>query len=333
VGELRGRSLAAWLIVCFVWGSTYLAIRVGVGALPPFLMAGVRFLVAGVLLAAFARLRGEKLPAGRREWADLALAGVLLLCVGNGLVVWAEQYVDSGSASIYVVTGALWSAGFDAAIPGGTTRFSLRLAVGFILGLLGSAVLVGVTPHQLLAADLRAPVSLILASASWALGSVYLKRRHISAGFTTAATVQMLAGGVALLAVALLRGEQHLWHSSPGGLAALAYLIVAGSLVGFTAYGYALRHASATVVGTFAYVNPVVAVLLGWVILGEPLSPRKIAAMVVILGAVLWIQSAVRTDARRELRAGGARPAGAERRWRREVIPWADRRRGDLVSP
>ena len=325
MGELRGRPLAAWLIVCVVWGSTYLAIRVGVGALPPFLLAGVRFLIAGVLLGVFARLRGETLPARAREWADLALAGVLLLCVGNGLVVWAEQFVDSGSASIYVVTGALWSAGFDAMIPGGTTRFSLRLAAGFILGLLGSAVLVGVTPRALLGADLRGPLALVVASASWALGSVYLKRRHVSTGFTTAATIEMLAGGVALLAVALVRGEQHLWHLTPGGLGALAYLIVVGSLVGFTAYGYALRHASATVVGTFAYVNPVVAVLLGWLLLGEPLSPRKLLSMAVILGAVLWIQSAVRPTAI-------PRRAGSERRRRREVIPWPDRRRGELVS-
>jgi drug/metabolite transporter (DMT)-like permease len=313
VGELRGRALLAWLIVCLVWGSTYLAIRVGVESVPPFLMAGVRFTVAGLLLGGIAWLRGERLPARASDWRALALAGVLLLCAGNGLVVWAEQYVDSGTASIYVVTVAIWSAVFDAVMPGGTTRLCWQLAGGLLLGLLGTVVLTGATPKALLAADLRGPVALVLASGAWAFGSVYLKRKHLGTSFTTASTVQMLAGGAALLAVGFLRGEQHLWHPSPAGLAAMGYLIVIGSIVGFTAYGYALSHASATVVGTYSYVNPVVAVLLGWALLGEPLSPRKLVAMAVILGAVIWIQRAVRPAARASVRPARA---AAERRAR-----------------
>ena len=313
MGELRGRALLAWLIVCLVWGSTYLAIRVGVESLPPFLMAGVRFTVAGLLLGGIAWLRGERLPAHASDWRALAFAGVLLLCAGNGLVVWAEQYVDSGTASIYVVTVAIWSALFDAVIPGGTTRLCWQLAGGLLLGLLGTVVLTGATPRALLAADLRGPVALILASGAWAFGSVYLKRRHVAASFTTASTVQMLAGGGALLVVGFLRGEPHLWHPTSAGLAAMGYLIVFGSIVGFTAYGYALSHASATVVGTYSYVNPVVAVLLGWALLGEPLSPRKVVAMAVILGAVLWIQRAVQPAASARTRPVGTEPP-AERR-------------------
>lgn len=313
MGELRGRALLAWLIVCLVWGSTYLAIRVGVQSLPPFLMAGVRFTIAGLLLGAFAWLRKEALPARARDWGVLALAGVLLLCAGNGLVVWAEQYVDSGTASIYVVTVAIWFAAFDALIPGGTTRLCWQLTSGLLLGLLGTAVLTGATPRALLTADLRGPIALIVASGAWAFGSVYLKRKHLATSFTTALAIQMLAGGAALLAVGFLRGERHLWHPTAQGLAALAYLIVFGAIVGFTAYGYALRHASATVVGTYAYLNPVVAVLLGWAILGEPLSARKLVAMAVILTAVVWIQRAVRPAARAP--AGPARTA-LERRAR-----------------
>ena len=307
MGELRGRALLAWLIVCLVWGSTYLAIRVGVESLPPFLMAGVRFVIAGLVLGGIAWLRGEKLPARRGDWGVLAFAGVLLLCAGNGLVVWAEQYVDSGSASIYVVTVAIWFAGFDALIPGGTTRLCWQLAGGLLLGLLGTVLLTGATPAALLSADLRGPVALIIASGAWAFGSVYLKRKHLGTGFTTALTIQMLAGGVALALVGFLRGEQHHWHPTTQGLAALGYLIVFGAIVGFTAYGYALRHASATVVGTYAYVNPIVAVLLGWAILGEPLSLRKLGAMAVILGAVLWIQRAVRPVVGREAVAAAER--------------------------
>jgi drug/metabolite transporter (DMT)-like permease len=321
VGELRGRALLAWLIVCVVWGSTYLAIRVGVESLPPFLLAGVRFTIAGLLLGGIAWLRREALPARAGDWGVLALAGVLLLCAGNGLVVWAEQYVDSGTASIYVVTVAIWFAGFDAMMPGGTTRFSWRLVGGLLLGLVGTAVLTGATPRALLAADLRGPVALIIASGAWAFGSVYLKRKHLATRFTTALTIQMLAGGAALLVVGLLRGERHLWHPTSAGLVALGYLIVFGAIVGFTAYGYALRHASATVVGTYAYLNPVVAVLLGWAILGEPLSARKLVAMAVILGAVLWIQRAVRPTARAPARPAHAAPAVEHRARPRTAAP------------
>jgi len=192
-----------------------------------------------------------------------------------------------------VVTVTIWAACFDALLPGGKTRLSWQLAGGLLLGLVGTTVLTGTSPAHLLAADLRGPVALILASSFWAFGTVYLKRHPVDVGFSMTATVQMLAGGLALGVIGLLRGELHLWQWTAAGMTAFGYLVLFGSIVGFTAYGYALRHASATVVGTYAYVNPVVAVLLGALILGEELSPRKIVAMTIILGAVLWIQSAV----------------------------------------
>src|ERR1041385_4648990 len=154
VGELRGRALLAWLIVCLVWGSTYLAIRVGVESVPPFLMAGVRFTVAGLLLGGIAWLRGERLPARASDWRALALAGVLLLCAGNGLVGWAERCGTAGTASIYGVAVAIGSALFDAVMPGGPPRLCWQLAGGLLLGLLGTVVLTGATPRALLAADL-----------------------------------------------------------------------------------------------------------------------------------------------------------------------------------
>ncbi len=293
MGDLRGRALWAYLTVCIVWGSTYLAIRVGVETLPPFLLAGARYLIAGGLLALWARFRKDPLPSTPREWRTLAIAGVLLLAGGNGLVVWAEQFVDAGTASIYVVTVVIWTAALDALLPGGRTGFGWQLVGGLLLGLLGSAVLTGVGAEAFRMDNMRGPLALIVASGSWAVGSVYLKRRGVGVSATTASAVQMLAGGLVLTIIGTTLGEAGAWHPSGQGLAALAYLIVFGSIVGFTAYGYALRHASATIVGTYAYVNPVVAVFLGWLLLDEPLGARKLLAMAVVLAAVIWIQRTV----------------------------------------
>jgi drug/metabolite transporter (DMT)-like permease len=291
---LRGKALVAYLLVCTVWGSTYLAIRIGVGHLPPFLFAGVRFLVAGLLLGGLSMLVGVRLPARARDWRTLAVTSVFLLVGGNAIVVWAEQFVASGPASVFVAAMPLWAAFFDALLPGGTTELTWRIGIGLALGFLGSALLAGVTPHELLTADLRGPIALTLASASWALGSVYWKRHPTESGPYAAAAVQMAIGGGLLIVLGLALGEGPAWHLEGTGLAAMAYLIVFGSIVGYTAYGYALGHASATVVGTYAYVNPVVAVALGWLVLAEPVTARTLAAMGLILGAVLWIQLASR---------------------------------------
>jgi drug/metabolite transporter (DMT)-like permease len=207
-------------------------------------------------------------------------------------VVWAEQFVESGPASVFVAAVPLWAAFFDVMVPGGTTRFTWRIGAGLALGFLGSALLAGITPGQLLETDLKGPVALTLASASWAYGTVYIKRRSTDTTPFAASAVQMMIGGAVITALGLVRGETNQWQFTSDGIGALAYLIVFGSIVGYTAYAYALRHASATVVGTYAYVNPVVAVLLGWMILDESITLRTIGAMALILGAVLMIQLA-----------------------------------------
>jgi drug/metabolite transporter (DMT)-like permease len=291
---LRGKALIAYLLVCTVWGSTYLAIRIGVGHLPPFLFAGARFLVAGLLLGGLATLAGVRFPTQARDWGTLAITGVFLLMGGNAVVVWSEQYVASGMASVFVAAMPLWMAFFDALMPGGKTVLTWRLGAGLALGFLGSALLAGVTTHELLAADLRGPVALTLASASWAMGTVYWKRHPTQVSPYAAAAVQMTIAGGLLTALGLALGEGPAWHLEGAGLGALAYLVVFGSIVGYTAYGYALGHASATIVGTYAYVNPVVAVLLGWLVLHEAVTARMLLAMGLILGAVLWIQLASR---------------------------------------
>jgi drug/metabolite transporter (DMT)-like permease len=287
---LRGKALIAYLVVCIVWGSTYLAIRVGVGVLPPFLFAGLRFFIAGVLLLGVALALGDSLPRRSIDWRTQAIVGVLLLAGGNAFVVWAEQYTASGIASIFVVTVALWMAFFDAIIPGGSGDLNWRVVAGLLLGFLGTSLLVGANPAEILRADLRGPIALTCASASWSLGSVYSKRHPTETSPYVGAAIQMMAGGATIAVVGTLLGEWSRWHLTAKGAGAIAYLVVFGSILGYSAYTYALRHASPTIVGTYAYANPVIAVLLGWLILREPVTARTFVAMALIVGAVLWIQ-------------------------------------------
>lgn len=311
---LRGKALVAYLLVCVFWGSTYLAIRIGVAELPPFLFAGSRFVVAGTVLLTAALALGGTLPRDWPSWRTQGLVGLFLLLGGNTFVVWAEQFTPSGIASLFVVTVALWLALFDALMPGGGTRLSPRILSGLALGLFGTILLVGATPAQILAADLRGPLALTLASASWAFGSVLFKRQpgRVASPYI-AASMQMVIGGAAVTLLGLARGEASRWHVSAAGLGALAYLIVFGSIVGYTSYFYALRHAPPAIVGTYAYVNPVIAVLLGWLILDEALGPRTFVAMALILGAVAWIQTARVLPQSQGIVAGGEATAPGRR--------------------
>jgi drug/metabolite transporter (DMT)-like permease len=290
MAALKGKALIAYLIVCVFWGSTYLAIKVGVGELPPFLFAGLRFFIAGVLLLVIARILGDPLPRRAIDWRILAIVGLFLLAGGNAFVVWAEQYTPSGVASVFVVTVAIWTAFFDAIIPGGAGELNWRVIAGLLLGFLGTALLVGASPAEILKADLRGPLALTFASCSWSLGSVYAKRHPTQVSPYMAASIQMIVGGAVVAIVGSVLGEWSRWHLTLKGAGAIAYLVVFGSILGYSAYSYALRHASATIVGTYAYVNPVIAVLLGWLLLAEPITARTMIAMTMIVVAVVWIQ-------------------------------------------
>jgi drug/metabolite transporter (DMT)-like permease len=292
---LRGKALFAWVLVCVFWGSTYFAIKIGVGVLPPFLFAGLRFVAAGALLLIGALLFGDHLPRRARDWGRAAIAGVMLLAGGNAFVVWAEQYTPSGVASVFVVTVALWMAFFDSIIPGGSGRLGWRVIVGLLVGFLGTALLVGANPREILSADLRGPIALTCASMSWSLGSIYAKRRPTESSPYMTAAIQMLAGGTFVSIVGTVLGEWGSWHLTSSGALAMGYLVVFGSIVGYSAYSYALRYAPATIVGTYAYVNPVIAVLLGWLFLREPITSRMVIAIGMILAAVVWIQFSHKT--------------------------------------
>jgi drug/metabolite transporter (DMT)-like permease len=289
-----GRVLAAFVVLCIVWGSTYLAIRIGVAELPPALFAGVRFLIAGGILLGAARLLRRPLPARRRDWATNIVVGFLLLFCGNGLVVWAEQFTPSGVAAIFVVTVTLWLALFDTLIPGSTARPTWRQVVGLLVGFSGTLLLVGDDLGALRDADWRGPGALTLASAFWALGSVFSARRPSEASPEINSALQMLTGGLVLTLLGSVLGEWSAVRLSARGVGALAYLIVFGSLVGYSSYVYVLRHMAPTVVGTYSYVNTVVAVLLGWLVLAEPITQRTLLATAIVLGSVAWVRHAAR---------------------------------------
>lgn len=287
----RARVLAAFAAVYVVWGSTYLAIRYAVNTIPPFLMVGARFIVSGVILYLWARWRGSPRPS-MREWRDAAIAGGLMLCFGNGAVSWAEQHVASGPAALLVAVVPLWMVLIDWAGPRGE-RPSGRVMLGIVVGLIGLIVLINpgaASNREGIAAG--AAIVLVLSSLGWAAGSVYNRygERPRSAAMSTG--MQMIAGSIALMAVSVAIGEPRGFHLSAVSGASWAgwiYLVTFGSLVGFTAYIYLLQAVSPAKASTYAYVNPLVAVFLGWAIAGEAVTGRTMIAAAIILGGVAMI--------------------------------------------
>lgn len=305
----RARVAIAFAAIYLVWGSTYLAIRYAVETLPPFLMAGTRFLVAGSALYAWARLRGADVPR-RMEWRGATIIGALLLLGGNGGVVWAEMRISSGLAALLVATVPLWMVLIE--WWGGGARPTRRVVTGLVVGFAGLGLLIG--PSDLLgggSVDVAGTAAVLVGSLCWAAGSVASRSVVLPASPTLGTGMEMLAGGALLLAAGTIVGEWGRLEPSAvsrESLLGLAYLITAGSWVGFTAYVWLLRHVEISRVATYAYVNPVVAVLLGWAIAGEALTARMLAATVVIVAGVGVITSGRRgpTLERAETAAAGA---------------------------
>jgi drug/metabolite transporter (DMT)-like permease len=288
------RVWAALLAVYIVWGSTYLAIRFAVESMPPFLMAGVRFLLAGAILFIWRRLAGDPWPQAC-HWRSAAVVGMFLLLGGNGGVVWAEQRVASGIAALLVGAVPLWMVGIDALRPQGA-RPRWATLLGVLIGLAGIALLVG--PSDLsgggLSVDLLGVLALLLATLLWAVGSLYSRAAPLPASALLGASMEMLAGGAGLLILGTLTGEWgrlDLASITPRAGWGLAYLIVFGSLVGFAAYTWLLRNAPTPLVSTYAYVNPLVAIVLGNLLGQEALSPRLFLAAAIIISAVFLINT------------------------------------------
>jgi drug/metabolite transporter (DMT)-like permease len=253
------------------------------------LMSAMRWLIAGSVLVAILKIRGEKLP-GRAAWPSLAILGLLFLGFGNGAVVWAEQTIPSGLTAVLVAMAPFWIVGIEVLMPGGDA-LTLRRIAGLIVGFIGIVMLVwpdiqlGATPGFA-----GGVVATQLACFGWALGSVYGRRREQAENVLGAVAIEMLFGGLWLLAAGLVRGEQAMLAFSARSIAALAYLIVFGSIIGFSAYAYALKHLPVATVSLYAYVNPLIAVVLGLLVLGESVNARIVAAAGVVLAGMFLVR-------------------------------------------
>jgi drug/metabolite transporter (DMT)-like permease len=288
------KTLLAFAIIYFVWGSTFLAIRVGVREVPPFLLAAMRFLVSGLFLYGWMLAQGERSPS-RREWISAFSIAFLIFVLDYGLLFWAEQRVPSGIAAVMMATIPLFMA-LSEIILLGTQRLTFRLALALVTGIAGVAVLMsrslelGGAPI-----DRAGALALLIAAVSWSVASALSRKLPLPASKVMSSGTQMLAGGVLLGLTAAALGEFrhfHPWAVSRSAWVALIYLIVAGSIVAFTAYVWLIHHESPTKVGTYAYVNPLVAVLLGYLFGGEGLGLRTILGTLFVLISVVVITTA-----------------------------------------
>ena len=289
----RGLALTAFAIVCMVWGTTYLAIRVAVETIPPLLLTAMRFIVAGLVMLGIARARGEAIPTKQSTLVNLALVGFLMVGIGNLAVVWAEQWVPSGLAALFVATAPFWMALLELFRSGGE-RVDARGAIGLMIGFAGVAMLV--TPKGAGGAyDVHFVIGALvmqLGSLAWQLGSLRSKYSLKNVPLLASASLQMLFGGIMVGIVGFLIGEPARLRFTPRTFLALAYLTIFGSIIAYSAYVYALAHMRTSQSSLYAYVNPVVAVILGWLILHESLTWVSVLAMCVILMGVALVQTA-----------------------------------------
>lgn len=287
----RSALILAFAAIYLIWGSTYLGIRIAIESMPPFLMAATRFILAGSMLFAFVKARGAPWPT-RHQWVANTVIGTLLLLGGNGLVVWAELTIPSGITALLVGVGPLFIVLTEWAWPGGTRPTAITMSA-LLLGFAGMAWLAA--PWETAAAgglELRGVIAVLGACFFWALGSIYSRHAKHGANAFLASSLQMLGGGAALAIVAFFHGDfgrLDFAAITPNAWIAFAYLIGIGSLVGFSTFVWLMKHSTPARVATYAYVNPIVAVFLGWLILHEPITPRTLVASAVIIAAVVII--------------------------------------------
>ena len=286
------RAYWAWIAVCLSWGTTFLATRVAIESIPPFAMAGPRHLIAGVVLAVILRARGIPLPS-TDSWGGHALLGLLMIGFGNGCLVWAQQFVPSGVAAVLVSVIPFWMIGVEAFMPGGE-RVRKRQLLGLVLGfsgilLLTSSSMNGSAPtRQIVLGVIMTQMSCL----GWAVGSAYARRHKREESLFAATAMQIMFGGAILMIVATITGEWGGVAPTQRSMMAVLYLVIVGTFVGYVCYVYALKHLPVSIVSLYAYVNPVIAVILGSIVLGERFTPRMAVAIAIIAVAMLIVRSA-----------------------------------------
>jgi drug/metabolite transporter (DMT)-like permease len=308
----RHRAWVAWGLVCLIWGTTYLAIKIALESIPPFLMGGIRYVIAGAMLALWLKFTGRPLPM-RTSIGRLAVLGFFMLTMGNGGVVWGEQYLSSGLTAVIIATTPFWMVGVEAALGG--DRLRARQLLGLGIGLAGIVLLVW--PDLAFGSDrgdvLKGIFAVQLACFGWAVASAYTRRQVVSSDVLGAAALQMLFGGGFMVLLGLLVGEWSAMSLNPRTTIALVYLILAGSLVAFAAYSYALRHLPVAVVSLYTYVNPVIAVALGTMLLGEPFRVEMILGGAVIAAGILIVRPTARPRRAPNLQGVAAVPSRGSR--------------------
>jgi len=304
---MKSKIWIALIALYIVWGSTYLGIKVAIETIPPFFHAAVRFLISGLILVVWQRAAGFEMPT-RRQWISAAIIGNLLLLGGNGLVSWAEQTIPSGVAALVIASSPMFLVMLEALRPGGV-KPTWRAIVGILIGFAGIFILVG--PGELSGSGMHlnpfGVIALLCACFLWALGSTVSKSANLHKSSLMNTGTQMLMGSIGLLAASLLTGELSSWNPagvSSRSLVGLAYLITIGSIIGFGSYTWLLQNAPISLVATYAYVNPVVAVILGFFFASEPLEPRIWFATAIIIGAVVFINSRNRPRVQKEAAEG-----------------------------
>jgi drug/metabolite transporter (DMT)-like permease len=297
------RAYLAWIAICIIWGTTYLAIRVGVEHIPPMLFAGMRWIIAGSIFISVLKLLGKAFPK-KEDILHIGIMGIAMLGFGNGLVVVGEQYISSGLAALLITTVPFWVVGMETISKRGP-KINAKIISGLIIGIIGISLIFGSDWKDLFSTQyLFGVLSIFGAVVAWSFGTVYSKYKKVNAHPLVSASIQMLIAGVVQLILGTILGEFNQLSFSSGGLLALIYLIIAGSIFGYGSYIYAIEHLPLSLVSTYAYINPVIAVFLGWLFLDEKLNLMiGIGAVVIILGVILVKQGAKKKAAQENSQA------------------------------
>ena len=287
--EKNTRAYLSLLSIYIVWGTTYLAIRIGVENLPPVLFTGLRWIAAGPIMLVFLLIKKYKLP-NKNDMFHLGIIGLLLLGGGNGLVVYAEQWVPSGLTALLITTVPFWVVGLEATVPQGK-KINLTIILGLIMGLAGVSIIFGGDLKNLFdASHIGGIIGLMFAVFLWSAGTVYSKHKKVTVHPLMGAAIQMIIAGIVMTASGLIIGEGNTLHFTTNGFYAYLYLVIFGSLIGYSSYVYAIAHLPISLVATYAYVNPIIALFLGWLVLGENISHWIVLAAVIILCGVMLVK-------------------------------------------